>query len=32
VPTQDIPDAGKFSVLADPTGAVFDLYEPRPGR
>jgi predicted enzyme related to lactoylglutathione lyase len=29
VPVQQVPDAGKFSVLADPAGAIFDVYERR---
>lgn len=29
VPPQDIPNAGRFSVQADPQGAVFALFTPR---
>jgi hypothetical protein len=28
VPTMSIEDAGKFSVIADPQGAVFALFSP----
>ncbi len=30
VPVQDIPNTGRFAVLADPTGAVFGILEPAP--
>lgn len=29
VPATDIPDTGRFAVLADPQGAVFSVYAPR---
>jgi predicted enzyme related to lactoylglutathione lyase len=28
VPPTDIPDAGRFSVLKDPQGAVFAVFRP----
>jgi uncharacterized protein len=31
VPPQDIPTVGRFSVVADPQGAVFSLFERAPG-
>ena len=30
-PGQDIPDVGRFAVVADPQGASFMLFTPRPG-
>jgi uncharacterized protein len=29
VPPMDIPNVGRFSVIADPQGAAFALYKPR---
>jgi predicted enzyme related to lactoylglutathione lyase len=31
VPPGDIPDMGRFAVLADPQGAVFAIFRPAPG-
>ena len=31
VPPMDIPNVGRFSVIADPQGAVFALYKPLKG-
>ncbi len=31
VPPQDIPTLGRFSVIADPQGASFSLFEMAPG-
>jgi uncharacterized protein len=31
VPPTDIPDMGRFAVLADPQGAVFAVFRPAPG-
>lgn len=30
VPPQDIPNVGRFSVIADPQGACFSIFEPTP--
>jgi predicted enzyme related to lactoylglutathione lyase len=30
-PAQDIPNVGRFAVVADPQGAAFMLFTPRPG-
>jgi predicted enzyme related to lactoylglutathione lyase len=30
VPPSDIPDAGRFSVLNDPQGAMFAIFTPKP--
>lgn len=30
-PVDDIPGVGRFSVVADPQGAVFALFQPKPG-
>lgn len=30
-PPRDIPDVGKFAVLADPQGAIFALFQPKGG-
>jgi predicted enzyme related to lactoylglutathione lyase len=30
-PPQDIPEVGRFAVVADPQGAAFMLFTPRPG-
>jgi predicted enzyme related to lactoylglutathione lyase len=30
-PAMDIPDVGRFAAVADPQGATFNLFKPRPG-
>lgn len=30
-PASDIPDTGRFAVVADPQGAAFTLFQPNPG-